>query len=73
MRSYPPFGVSEKATISLSNESQELVDLNTGVDREGRALESLETGLLSLQNWGKHYSHETGLLQSRYSKGSGTL
>ena len=61
MRGHPSLGVGEEGAISLSDERQELVDFNAGVDREGSALESLEAGLLSLQNWGKHHSQETAL------------
>ena len=61
MRGYSSLGVGEEAPISLSDERQKLVDFNTGIDRKGRAFESLEAGLLSLQNRGKHHSQETAL------------
>ena len=34
------------------------MDFNAGVDRKGRAFESLEAGLLSLQNRREHYSQK---------------
>ena len=62
MGGYSSLGVGEEAPISFSDERQELVDFNAGVDREGGALESLEAGLLSLQNRRKHHSQEAPLL-----------
>jgi len=67
VRGYSSLGVGEEAPISLSDECQKLVDFNTGIDRKGRAFESLEAGLLSLQDRREHHSQGTTLLVPRQS------
>ena len=71
MGGYSSLGVGEEAPISFSDERQELVDFNAGVDREGLAFESVETDLLSLQNRGKHHSQETALFPLSHNDSAG--